>query len=191
MVDRFHGEDLVLPAASASGDRLLAVTHAQDRPAAHRAFDRAVTAKPYAGPPFPRSGTTSDPDPDSGPDAWEEPQDHVGCTAGSLRGGTAAVGTAEGDDVYGTGRHRLAEFAEFADRAAPRVTVRGDCSFPVAGSVQGLGDGSWFTESAQDGAVRFWTPDGPNTVHPHQRATTRATSEAPRAGGGRGRSGAA
>ncbi|MFD3694606.1 hypothetical protein ACFWUZ_00320 [Streptomyces sp. NPDC058646] len=150
-VDRFGDEDRVLLAVSPSGGRLLTVTHDQDALTVHRAAD----------------GTGSGPDADGwsvegelGADVLPghpeaEPGDEDACVffdyeGGFVDEGTAVVGTVESDEESGAGRHW------FVDLTGLRVTGEIAYPFPVSGLPRALGDGTWYTASAEDDALHVW-----------------------------------
>lgn len=128
-------DDRVLLALSPSGDRLLTVTFEQDALTLHRATDGSVLAELEAN-----TVAASYDDPEQ---VW---WDYDG---GFLDAQTVITGTTDSDD--GTELHWL------VDAVRMQVMNRITYPFPITGTPQALGDGTWYTVTEAGHALHLWT----------------------------------
>ncbi|MBV6702324.1 hypothetical protein [Kitasatospora aureofaciens] len=134
-VDRIGEDDRVLLAVSPSGDRFLTVTHEQDSLALHRVTDGSIVAELEA-----ETVTPHYDDPD---EVW---WDYHGSF---LEAQTVITGTTDAD--LGTELHWL------VDAGRMRVTDQITYPFPISGTPEALGDGTWYTVSEAGDALHLWT----------------------------------
>ncbi|MGF1424975.1 hypothetical protein ACQRUO_00510, partial [Kitasatospora sp. LaBMicrA B282] len=143
-VDPYGDQDLVLLAVSPSGDRLLTVSHDQERLAVHEVGDGSVITELDAAARLPRHPGAA-PDNDEALPYWD-------WAGGFLDEQTVITGSLESDEEWGAGRHWLLDTGA-GSGAVPELVAY---PFPVPGLPTAIGDGTWYTAADAGHTLHVW-----------------------------------